>query len=98
MECMQFEKQILIFSVPNHIFCLTETWLTESVYNNEIIPTNYTTYCGDRGSRGGGIAIVVPNTLPSRIISIHKEIELMIIEITLQSNITLICTYIPSTL
>ena len=37
---MQFENkflflQIQILSVPNHIFCLTENWLTDSIYNNE---------------------------------------------------------------
>ena len=55
--------QSLIYCKSLDVFCITETWLNDFVVNNEIAPENYTIYCRDRGSRGGGVMIAVSNTI-----------------------------------
>lgn len=39
----------------------TETWLSSATYDTEIIPSElgYNVYRRDRGSRGGGVLIIV---------------------------------------
>lgn len=46
---LEYEPDVLI---------VTETWLTEFVENSEFLPPEYTAYHADRGSRGGGVAII----------------------------------------
>ena len=61
---------------------MTETWLTYLIYRN------------DRGSRGGGVAIVLSNQIPSRLIQNHQIIELISVEISLDPKVILVCVYI----
>ena len=42
-----------------NIFAITETWLTNYIYNNEILPSNFAIYRNDRESRGGGVLLAV---------------------------------------
>lgn len=53
---------------PN-IVAITETWLDLSVLDNEIVPPGYNIFRKDRGSRGGGVALIVQSSL------IASEIE-----------------------
>ena len=41
------------------MFCITETWLSSTVLDNEILPSNFSLYRKDRESRGGGVLIAV---------------------------------------
>lgn len=47
------------------IIALSETWLDESVHDNELFPADFTVYRCDRpkssihGSRGGGVLLAV---------------------------------------
>ena len=52
-----------------------ETWLTSSIYDNEILLCQYTIYCSDQKSRGGGIMIAINQSIPSEIVSCSKEVE-----------------------
>jgi len=57
----------LIDSDKPHITFGTETWLSQSIFNNEIIPdyVNYSIYCKDREDSHGGVMIVVQKSIPS---------------------------------
>ena len=57
------------------ILAVTETWLSSSIYDNEILLSQYTIYRNDHKSRGGGIMIAISQTIPSKIISRSKELE-----------------------
>lgn len=63
------------------IFCVTETWLNEMIYNNELLPTDYNIYRNDRGSRGGGVLIAVSNSTPSKLVTCHTHIEMITVEL-----------------
>ena len=41
------------------IFALTETWLSDSFCDGEILPSHFTVYRRDRSSRGGGVVLAV---------------------------------------
>lgn len=43
------------------VVALTETWLHDGVYDSEIAPSGFNVYRRDRGSRGGGVALLVKN-------------------------------------
>ena len=73
--------QSLIYCKSLDVFCITETWLTDFVVNNEIAPENYTIYRRDRGSRGGGVMIAVSNTIPSKLHFSSTSLELISVEL-----------------
>ena len=87
-----------MYSTPNSIYCITETWLSNSVFDCEIPPCEYTLYHKDRGSRGGEVLIAVNDSVPSVMISSLEELEIIII-ITVNLNflngpITLCTVYV----
>ena len=59
--------QILVLSKYFDIICVTETWLSHFVYNNEILPSAFSVYGRDRASRGGGVMIVISDSVPSKL-------------------------------
>ena len=50
------------------ILGVTETWLTDMIFDLEILPTNFTIYRKDRNSRGGGVMIAISNKIHSELI------------------------------
>ena len=86
--------QSLIYSKSFGIFCLTETWLADYIFDKEVIPCGFTVYRRDRGSRGGGVMIVVANSIASTLVPNNFDIEMVTINLTyLQLVIT--CIYVP---
>ena len=73
---------------------MIENWLTDLIYDNEVTPPGYLIYRNDRGSRGGGVAIVLSNQIPSRLIQNHQIIEMISVEISLDPKVILVCVYI----
>ena len=80
----------MIYSHDYDIIAITETWLSDNVFDNEILPTNYTIYRKDRKFRGGGVMLAVKNTIHSHILSVHPELE--VLSVCIGSNDpTIIC-------
>ena len=73
---------------------MTETWLTREVSDFEILPTGYTIFRNDRGSRGGGVLIAVSNTVPSRKLCAPSDAELIMVELGLRPSLVLGCVYL----
>ena len=72
------------------------TWLTRSVYNNEILPANITIYLRDRCTRGGGVLIVVSNAISSRLVHSSDTVELIASCFKLVLVPKVFIVYIPS--
>ena len=70
--------QSYVYSTPYSIYCITETWLSNSVFYCEILPCEYTLYHKDRRSCGG-VVIAVSDSMPSVLISSpdHEELEII---------------------
>jgi len=60
--------QTLIYS-KDYDICITETWLSDNIFDNEILPNGYSIYRNDRNTRGGGVMLAIKNTIPSSVIS-----------------------------
>ena len=86
--------QSIIYSKPFSCFCLTETWLNNSICDTEILP-DFTLYRRDRSSRGGGVMIAVSDRIPSRQISTSSSAEIVIVELALSPKLIICCIYIP---
>ena len=57
----------LIYYKDYDIIAITETWLSDNLLDQEIIPTSYTIYRKDRSPRGGGVMLAVKNSIPSHL-------------------------------
>ena len=49
----------MVDSVKPDIIVGTESWLRPDIMNSEIFPSNYTVYCCDGDTSGGGVFIAV---------------------------------------
>ena len=87
--------QSSIYSSSFDIVALTETWLSDRIYDQEILPSGYILYRSDRESRGGGVMICVSTLVPSRLIESHLSIDMVTIEITTTPSLIISCVYIP---
>jgi len=74
---------------------ITETWLTGNIFDNDIPPSNYTLFCRDRPSRGGGVLIVVNNKIPCQEIISLENFEIVCIKLRLPNPITICVSYAP---
>ena len=88
--------QNFVYSNKVDIFCVTETWLTDAIYDNEILPTDYSVYRNDRNSRGGGVMIVINNNICSELIPSNSDLEVLSIKIKIKPiSFTVCVVYIP---
>lgn len=87
--------QSLVYTKNFDIICVTETWLNNTVFNNEILPTSYTIYRKDRANRGGGVLIAINNSIPSQLCHISDSIEMISVHLNTRPKLLLICLYIP---
>jgi len=89
------ELQSVVYSKSYDIICLTETWLSDTIYDSEILPYNYTIFCKDRQSHGGSVLVAVDNRIPCHQIDSPEDLEAVCINLTLISPITVCVIYIP---
>ena len=62
------------------MICITETWLSELVFDKEILPSHYAIYCKDRGSHGGGVLLVaVDESISSSLIDSPPNLEIIVV-------------------
>ena len=90
--------QSYVYSSDFDVICLTETWLSESVFEQEILPTNYNIHRKDRPSRGGGVLIATKSTIPVSVISSdspNNSLEILTVRLNLSKPVTLSCVYSP---
>lgn len=59
IECLE---ALLVCHDPD-LVVLTETWLSEDVFDSEIVPRNYKVFRKDRDRRGGGVAVLFKSSL-----------------------------------
>ena len=72
-----------------YIICVTETWLTPFITDQEILYTGYHIYINDSGSRGGGVMIGISQNILSRKAEIPTYKEVCLVELAT------CCVYVP---
>ena len=84
--------QSFVYSSSFSIYAITETWVTSSIFDGELLPSDYLIYRHDRPTRGWGVLIAVHHTYPSRQIPSPSHLEILLVLI----GRFLICvSYIP---
>ena len=86
----QFHAMLDLYS-PDVVTC-TESWLTSDIYNAEVIPDSlgYTIFRRDRGSRGGGVFILVKNLyIASRVQEWETDCEILWVKLQLAGSVPL---------
>lgn len=100
----EFFNSLTMLSHTIDCIVLTETWLNETILDNEIVPSNYNLFRKDRDpirsgkSRGGGVAVLVKSEFPSfRCQNLESQHEQLIVKIQINRNTTIaLCAlYIP---
>ena len=84
-----------VYSTNYSIICVSETWLSNHIFDNEILPNGYAIYRKDRSSRGGGILITIKDNLASSLIPSPSDIETITIKISISNPIIICLVYIP---
>ena len=74
--------QSFVYSNPIDVYCITESWLSDSIFDNKILPSGYSIFRKDRGSRGGGILIAVADSIPIKLIPSPSNLEALTIMIS----------------
>ena len=88
--------QSFVYSNPIDVYCITESWLSNSIFDNEILPSGYSIFCKNRGSRGGGILVAVADSIPTKLIPSPPNLQARTIMISYSNRqILLCCVYIP---
>lgn len=87
--------QSLVYSKSFDLFCVTETWLSPHILDSEILPTGYTIYRQDRGSRGGGVLVAISNRISSSHFPTSTSHELLVIHLAIKPDTYICCAYLP---
>jgi len=87
--------QSYVYSLDLDIVALTETWLTDSIFNNEILPVDFAIYRKDRGSRGGGVMLAVRDCISSKLISSPDNLEIITVSVNTVHPTTFCAIYLP---
>ncbi len=73
--------QTYVYSATPDIIGVTETWLNDSILNNEILPYDYSIFRKDRNSRGGGVLLAIHISIPTKLIPSPPNLEIIVVEL-----------------
>ena len=85
--------QSFVYASTYKIIGLSETWLSISVLDSEILPHGYTIYRRDRESCGGGVMLAVSHNFPSNQLPNPPNLEVVTVSVSLA--ITCCMVYAP---
>ena len=88
--------QTYIYTSTPDIIGVTETWLNDSILNNEILPYDYSIFRKDRNSRGGGALLAIHISIPTKIIPSPPNLEIIVVEL-IHVKCIVCCVYSPPT-
>jgi len=60
------------------IIAITETWLSNNIFTNEILPSCYTVLRKDHDSRGGGILLAPKSSLTTMQLPSPSDLEIVL--------------------
>ena len=84
------ELRSLVSTYSPHLICLCETWLDDSIIDDELYIPTFSLVCRDRNRNGGDVAFFIHNSIPYKVLMHHQHIELLVLELTL-NNCNLLC-------
>lgn len=85
------ELEHMLLQYDPHICVLTETWLHDMIRDDEIIPPGYKMQRRDRASRGGGVAIILKNSIDVFEIDQLEDHESLCLKVSIWGNTFVLC-------
>ena len=58
--------QFIVYSSTFHILAITETWLSDCIFDNKLLPSGYTILRKDRNQCGGGVILAIDLQSPTQ--------------------------------
>ena len=86
---------LFVYSSSLNVIALTETWLHDSVCDNEVLPSHYNIYRCDHSSRGGGVLLAIHSYLPSSLLNSPSDLEVVCVLITVSRPVLFCLVYVP---
>ena len=74
----------IISKINAHILSLNETYLDDSITNEELLLTGFTVHRRDRNRNGSGVALYVHDSLTPSLLDVDSEVESVWVSITTQ--------------
>ncbi|XP_040067904.1 uncharacterized protein LOC115310035 [Ixodes scapularis] len=74
-KAVELEGVLLAFNPDVEI--ITETWLHDQIPDNDVFPHGFKVFRRDRGSRGGGVALLIKDTIPCMSIEHGQDCEMV---------------------
>ena len=87
--------QSFVYCTFPDIIGVTETWLSDKIFNNEILPQNYSIIRKDRQSRGGGVMFAIKHSKSYQVLLSPPDLELLTISIGSPTSTIYCLVYIP---
>jgi len=87
--------QSFVCSSDFSILCITETWLSNGIFNNEILSKGYNIYRKDRDSRGGGVLLALRDHITCSQLPSPPDIEIITVLISTSNPFIISVVYIP---
>jgi len=86
--------QNYVYSRSPDIICVTETWLSDKIFDNELLPGAYTIIRKDCTSRGGGVMFAIKSSKSFQVLP-TPDLELLTLSIGLTTPTVYCLAYIP---
>jgi len=87
--------QSLVYANLYEIIGVTETWLSNKIYDNEILPSGYVLFCKDCLSRGVGVMLAIRSDIPCQLIESPSELEIVCVEVNYSHPFLCCLIHIP---
>ena len=87
--------QSFFYASQFSIIGVTKTWLSDQIFNHEILPSGYVLYCHDRNSQRGGVLLAVDKSIPGLSFSTPPDFEVVTIFCFPRSALTVSVAYTP---
>ena len=87
--------QSLVYALSPSIVAVTETWLSEAIFDNELLPKGYTIFRKDRASRGGGVLLAAANYLPITLLPSPSDLEILWVQLGTPHPFHICVVYAP---
>ena len=76
----------IMSEINAHVLSLNETYLDDSITNDELLLTGLTVHRRDRNRNGGGVALYVHDSLTPSLLDVDGEVESVWVSITTQGK------------
>ena len=87
--------QSFIYAKDYTFIAITETWLQDNIYNNELLLTGYDIYRKDHRSKGGGVMLVVKSSIKSSQLNAPDNLEVVTVSVHAHQSYITCAVYTP---